>query len=163
MHIAIVPTAEAHFDGLYEALDIVAREKRFLAFIQAPPREESFAFYRGILQGGHCQFVALRNGRVVGWCDVLPTHGEARAHIGILGIGLIPNARRIGIGTLLMQASIDSAWKRGISRIELTVRTDNSNAAFLYERFGFIREGLQRRAFCVDGEFFDCYALALVR
>jgi RimJ/RimL family protein N-acetyltransferase len=43
------------------------------------------------------------------------------------------------------------------------VRTDNANAKALYERFGFVVEGTQRRAFCVDGEFFDAYSMALVR
>lgn len=160
---AIAPTAETHFEGLRLALDAVAREKRYLAFIQAPPVEEAFAFFRNIVANDLCQVVALQDGVVVGWCDVLPTHGEARAHVGTLGIGLVPRARRLGIGSKLMEAAIAGAWARGLSRIELTVRTDNTIAKALYERFGFTVEGIQRRAFCVDGEFFDTCSMALVR
>ena len=110
-----------------------------------------------------CQVVALEEGAVVGWCDVLPTYGEARAHVGTLGIGLLPHVRHRGIGSKLMEAAISRAWENGFSRIELTVRTDNENAKALYERFGFTVEGIQRRAIRVDGEFFDAYAMALVR
>ena len=163
MALAIVPTAESHFEGLRQVLDTVAREKRYLAFLQAPPKPEAFAFFRHIVANDLCQVVALLDGAVVGWCDVLPTHGEARAHVGTLGIGLAPHARHGGIGGQLMEAAIARAWAKGLSRIELTVRTDNTNAKALYERCGFVVEGTNRRAFLVDGAFFDTYAMALVR
>lgn len=163
MSVAIVPTAESHFEGWHHAIDTVARERRYLAFLQAPPIEEAFAFFQSIVANDLCQVVALQDGSVVGWCDVLPTHGEARAHVGILGIGLLPSARHLGIGKKLMAAAIAKAWSKGLSRIELTVRTDNVDAKALYERFGFTVEGVHRRAFCVDSEFFDAFAMALVR
>lgn len=163
MHLAIVPTAASHFEGLRLALDTVAREKRYLAFLQAPPPQEAYAFFHHIVANDLCQLVALLDGAVVGWCDVLPTHGEARTHVGTLGIGLVPHARHGGIGGQLMQAAIAKAWAKGFSRIELTVRTDNTQAKALYERCGFVLEGLHRRAFLVDGAFFDTHAMALVR
>ena len=163
MSLAIVAPAAPYFAGMRHVLDTVAREKRYLAFLQAPPEEEVFAFYRNILAKDLCQVVALEDGVVVGWCDVLPTHGEARAHVGTLGIALVPAARHRGIGAKLMEAAISKAAAKGLSRIELTVRTDNTNAKALYDRFGFVVEGVNRKAFCIDGEFFDTYAMARVR
>lgn len=161
--LVIAHPAECYFEGMRHVLDVVAREKRYLVFLQAPPQEETYAFYRNILTNELCQVVAVQDSVVVGWCDVLPTHGEARAHVGILGIAVLPSRRHRGIGTKLMEAAISKAWEKGFSRIELTVRTDNLNAKALYERFGFILEGTHRKAFCVDGEYFDTYAMALVR
>ncbi|MBT2305433.1 GNAT family N-acetyltransferase [Variovorax paradoxus] len=163
MNLSIEPVSEAHFAGLRAALDTVAREKRFLAFTQAPPVEQALDFYRSIIANGGCQMVALLDGQVAGWCDVLPSHGQARSHVGILGIGLVPSARHLGIGAKLMQATIAAAWAKGMTRIELTVRADNTNAKALYERLGFEVEGLLRRAFRVDGEYFDSYSMALLR
>lgn len=163
MHLSIVPTAEEHFEGLRQALDTVAREKKYLAFLNAPPPTEAIAFFQNIVSNDLCQFVALQDGAVVGWCDVLPVLGEARVHVGTLGIGLIPRARHQGIGAKLLEATIAKAWENNFSRIELTVRTDNANAKALYERFGFVVEGVHRAAFCVDGDFFDAYAMALIR
>lgn len=163
MGTEIVPIAEPHFEGLRCALDIVAREKRYLAFIQAPPPQQAYAFYRNILTNDLCQYVALLDGVVVGWCDILPTQGETRAHVGILGMGLVPSARGRGIGQTLMQTTLAKAWAKDLSRIELTVRTDNLNAKALYDRMGFKTEGLHRRAFFVDGQFYDLYSMALLR
>jgi putative acetyltransferase len=159
----IVPLREEHFGGLRAALDAVAREKRFLAFQAAPSQEEAFAFYRNIIGHGHPHFVAILDGCVAGWCDVLPTHGESRAHVGILGIALVPAARHRGLGAALMRAAISAAWQKGFTRVELTVRVDNANAKALYERMGFSVEGLNRQAFRVDGAYYDSYSMGLLR
>lgn len=163
MTTKIVPLTESHFDALRLVLDLVAREKRYLAFLRAPPAEQAFEFYRNVVANDLCHFVALTDGEVVGWCDVLPTHGESRIHVGTLGIGLIASARHQGTGAALMEATIAKAWAKGLSRIELTVRADNLNARALYERMGFRMEGLHQRAFFVDGEFYDSYSMALLR
>ena len=165
MSISIAPASEKHFEGLHLALDTVAREKSYLVFLKAPPRNEAYAFFHRIAINGYCQLVALDDDTdtVVGWCDILPEHGEARSHVGTLGIGLTPAARHRGIGSMLMEAAIASAWAKGLKRIELTVRADNHNAKRLYERFGFETEGLNRSVFCVNGEFFDTCSMALLR
>lgn len=163
MSLAIESLRTAHFAGVRSALDVVAREKRFLAFTQAPPEDEAFSFYQSIVDGRGHMSVAVLDGQVVGWCDVLPTHGQARAHVGTLGIGLIPSARRLGIGAKLMAATIEAAWSQGFTRIELTVREDNKNAKALYQRLGFEDEGFMKRAFQIDGVYIDCYSMALLR
>jgi ribosomal protein S18 acetylase RimI-like enzyme len=162
MSYLVVPVAELHFAELHRALDVVAREKRFLAFTQAPLFEESLAFYRRIIAGDLCQFVALDGKSVVGWCDILPAHGEARSHVGHLGIGLIPKARHKGLGAKLLESTIAKARTKGLTRIELTVRADNTNAKALYERFGFVVEAVQQRSIRVDGQYHDSYAMALL-
>jgi len=163
MNTQIVPLAEAHFEPLYRVLDEVAREKRFLALTQAPPREEAFEFFRDILEKHQVHVVALVDKAVVGWCDVLPVFGEARQHIGVLGIGLVKRARHQGLGGRLMTTAVSTAWARGFTRVELTVRVDNHNARALYERLGFQHEGIKRNAFLVDGQYCDSHAMALLR
>ena len=105
----------------------------------------------------------MADGQIVGWADVLPGTGQTRAHVGTLGIGLIPAARHRGIGAQLMRAAIDGAWARGLTRIELSVRADNANAKALYERLGFELEGVRCRSVRVDGDYHDSYAMALLR
>ena len=162
MSLAIVPLADAHFEDLRKAFDSIAREKLYLAFLKAPPLEQGLAYYRNIVDNDLCHFVALLDDVVVGWCDVLPTHGEARAHVGTLGIGVVARARHMGIGAELVRAALEKARKQGYSRIELTVRMDNTNAKALYERFGFTLEGVNHNAFLVDGQFYDTYSMALL-
>lgn len=78
-----------------------------------------------------------------------------------MSLAILPAAEQYFEG---MRQGLDTvAWAKGLSRIELTVRTDNANAKALYGRFGFVVEGINRRAFLVDSEFFDTCTMALVR
>ena len=84
MSIHLEPLQEAHFEQLHVLFDSVCRERRFMAFTHAGSREQTFAYYRGIVEAGHAHFVAVNVGQVVGWCDVLPLMGQMRAHAGVL-------------------------------------------------------------------------------
>ncbi|MDH4274272.1 MAG: GNAT family N-acetyltransferase [Gammaproteobacteria bacterium] len=163
MTILIVPTAQMYFDGLWHALDAVARERRFLAFTAAPPTAQAYAFFNEIVEHDRCQFVALKDGAVIGWCDILPVFGDARAHVGVFGIGVVVTARHCGVGKQLMEHALRKAREKGFVRIELTVRADNGNAIALYERFGFVHEGQNKKAFYIEGEFYDTLTMALVQ
>ncbi len=161
--IRILAPDERHFHSLYQALGIVAAEKKYLSLLAAPPLPDSLAFYRGLRNRGDPHFVAVEGDNVLGWVDIAPQFGEARAHIGTLGIALLPEARHRGLGRRLMQAAIEKAWANGLARIELSVRVDNMNALALYERCGFVREGLLRRAHRIDGVDHDVLAMALLK
>lgn len=161
-HLQVLPLAEAHFQELWGVADAVARERRWLAMTQAPPLDAALAFYRDMARAAVCH-VALLQGRVVGWCDVLGVFGDARAHAGTLGIGLLAAARGQGIGAQLMQAAIGAAWRRGLTRIELTVREDDHVARRLYERLGFVHEGRKPRSMRIDGHYVAADAMALLK
>ena len=46
MDYSVLPIAETHIRGFHASLDEVARERRYLAFLEAPPFAESEAFVR---------------------------------------------------------------------------------------------------------------------
>ncbi len=158
----IVPIAEEHIAGFRLALDSVAREKRYLAFLEAPPYETTRDFVLDNIKAGQTQFVAIADGRVVGWCDVLRKQRPALRHCGILGLGIVAPYRRGGIGTALIEAALADAKAKGLTRIELDVRVDNERAKRLYERFGFVVEGLRRRQMRIDGAYIDAYQMAVL-
>jgi ribosomal protein S18 acetylase RimI-like enzyme len=159
----IVPIAQNHIPGFYAMFDIVARERKFLSFLEAPSLEETTKFVLDNIETRNPQFVVLSGGKVVGWCDVLRnTKRVVFSHCGTLGIGLLPEFRGRGIGRQLMQTTIAAAWQRGITRIELTVREHNANAIALYKRLGFKIEGLHRNAVCINGQYQNVYAMALL-
>ena len=143
-------------------MDSVARERRYLAMLQAPPIEESAEWVRGNIRKGHPQFVALVEARIVGWCDVFPEKRETMAHGAVLGMGIIEGYRGKGIGIALMRATLDRAKKAGFTRVELTVREDNLRAKSLYEKVGFTAEGVKRRAALVDGKYYDLVLMSLL-
>jgi RimJ/RimL family protein N-acetyltransferase len=158
----IVPTAEEHIPALHGVLDSVAREKRFLLFLEAPPLEQATAFWKSHIGKGNVAFVALSNDAVVGWCDILPIERQSTRHVGVVGLGVLGSFRGKGIGPALLRAAIEKAFAGGLTRIELDVREDNKAAIALYERLGFQREGLKRNGVRVDGVYYDLISMALL-
>ena len=162
MEYRIVPIAERHIGGFRNALDGVARELRFLAFLEAPPLEAVTEFVRENIRSEHPQFVAIAEDTVIGWCDVLPKPRPALRHSGVLGMGVVDNCRGRGIGTDLIATTLQAAQAKGLTRIELTVRTDNHRAKALYERFGFAVEGVCRRHMRIDGVYHDSFLMSVL-
>lgn len=162
MPIAVVPITEALAEGFHACLDAVARERRYLAQVEALPLERIQAFVRENVAGGAAHVVALDGGRVVGWCDILPAWAHAVRHCGTVGMGVLAAYRGRGIGQQLLSACLDRARANGITRVELEVRADNLRAIKLYERMGFQQEALQRRGLRYDGEYFDSLQMSLL-
>lgn len=161
--VQICPVEEAHAQSYRACLDEVARERRYLAQIKALPLERIQAFVRESVAADAVQFMAVDDGRVVGWADVFPDWAHAVAHRGSLGMGVLPAYRGQGIGRRLLQACIDKAWAKGLARIELEVRADNVRAIALYQAMGFTHEALKRQALRFDGAYFDALQMSLLR
>src|SRR5947209_3513130 len=119
MEIRIVPIAAQHVEAFHRALDLVARERKYLAFLEAPPFEATRAFIINNIARNNVQLVALSGDELVGWDDVLPKERRIHAHVGALGIGVLPDFRGKGVGAALMQAALEEARKRYV-RVELT-------------------------------------------
>jgi RimJ/RimL family protein N-acetyltransferase len=161
--ISIVPVQEK-YAGTYRAcLDVVAREKKYLAQIEALPLERVQEFVKHNVASDAIQFFAIDQEEVVGWADVFPAWAHALSHSGSLGMGIHPNYRRRGLGGRLLSACIEKAWSKGLTRIELEARVDNAAAIALYEKVGFKHEALKRNALRFDGVYYDAVQMRLLR
>jgi putative acetyltransferase len=153
----------SHFERLHFLFDAVCRERRFLAFTHAGPREETFSYYENIVRSGHIHFVAVQDGEIIGWCDILPSIGQMRAHAGVLGMAVAQPHRGQGVGRKLITAALEQAGLRGLERVELTVHSENHNAQALYKSVGFELEGVLRRGWCLEGRFWDVLLMSRLR
>jgi RimJ/RimL family protein N-acetyltransferase len=160
--VSIEPMRLEHVDGYRRALDIVARERRYLALLEALPEADTLHFIEGNLYNGNPMLVAVASREVIGWCDVRREHFPSWAHRGTLGMGLLPDWRGRGLGRRLIEATLAQARRLGLKRVELDVYADNTRAIALYERVGFIREGVQRDASLIDGVYRDAIMMAIV-
>ena len=156
----VVPMSRRHVLGFHVVLDNVARECRYLAFLEASPLTRLRRFVTNNLRDGAPQFVALVDGQVVGWCDVTPRTHPTLSHAGVLGMGVAREHRGRGVGRALLAETLAAAQARGLSRVELVVRADNTAAVALYRKFGFEQEGLLRQYIKVDGIFHDALLMA---
>lgn len=161
--LRIVAATESFIPGFQAAVDAVARERRYLGFIAGPPLPQARAFVRSLLAGGGVQFLVISAAdQVVGWCDIIGNPAPGFRHVGRLGMGLLPAYRGRGLGRRLAERTIAAAREAGMERIELDVFASNTGAIVLYQRLGFIAEGIKKRARKLDGVYDDQVFMALL-
>lgn len=162
MTIDIVPIAEQHLAGFHAVLDEVARQRKYLALLEAPSLDTTREFVRRNMQQRAPHLVALDDEKVVGWCDIVPDIRDTCRHCGRLAMGVLPDYRGRGIGQRLLAAALAAAEERGLERIELHVLESNEIAINLYKRFGFEQDGLLRNARKLDGRYENKITMSLL-
>ena len=105
--------------------------------------------------------IAVAGDEVLGHLGLHLQTNPRRKHVAHLGMAVKTSARRQGVGSALIHAAIDLAenWQ-AISRLELSVYTDNPAALALYEKHGFIKEGLSKNYAFRNGQYADVYIMA---
>ena len=124
----VVPITEAHIHGFWSAVDSVARERKYLSFLESPPIHSTRDFVLNNIKGNWPQVVALSNSEIIGWCDITSLDRPIFAHTGSLGMGVLVPYRGQGVGTALISTALQKAKAKGLTRIELTVREHNTAA-----------------------------------
>ncbi len=108
--------------------------------------------------------LAESDGLVVGNLTLWQEPNPRRRHVASLGMAVRDDWAGRGVGTALMAAALDLAdnWL-GLTRLELTVRSDNEAAQALYRTFGFVQEGVARDYGLRHGVLVDTLYMARVR
>ena len=78
--------------------------------------------------------------RILGYCGLLTVLDEG----DVTNVAVRRDRQREGIGNFLMESMIRLAEESGITMIHLEVRAGNETAIRLYERQGFVRDGLRK-------------------
>jgi ribosomal protein S18 acetylase RimI-like enzyme len=160
--VEIKPIDRQHLVGFHAALDSVAKERRYLAMLEAPAFARTRRLVLNSLQDGAVHLVAVNDDKVVGWCDLRPKMAPTLRHSAVLGMGIVAAYRGRGIGSRMLSSTLELALARGIRRFELVVRSDNAAAIALYRRFGFVEEGTSRNYMRVDDVDYDALRMARV-
>jgi RimJ/RimL family protein N-acetyltransferase len=162
MNFNIVPIEEKHIEGFWRAVDSVARERKYLAFLEGPPIHTTKSFVQSNINGDWPHFVALSKDKIIGWCDITSLERPVFDHVGALGIGVLADYRGQGVGEALIRAALQKATLKGLTRIELTVFENNKPAIALYEKLGFIVEGTHKNKSRIDGKYENHIFMALL-
>jgi putative acetyltransferase len=109
--------------------------------------------------------VALIEGEIVATGGLHPAaKSPRRSHAMMLGMAVADEHQGRGVGDALMRALLDLAdnWLN-VSRVELTVFTDNERAIALYRKHGFEVEGTHKAYAMRKGKYADTHTMARVR
>lgn len=103
-----------------------------------------------------CMIGAFVDGRLVGNVAIRLVGGMKRVrHRASLGISVLKEYWGRGIGSMLMDAAIQTAESAGYAQIELQTAADNERAIRLYQKFGFEQYGRCPRAFRRENTYVD--------
>ncbi len=84
-------------------------------------------------------YVAEKDGRLLGGCGVLFAVDEGN----ITNVVIAPDARNQGIGTGMLRHLMKESEQEGIRAFTLEVRVSNAAAIHVYEKLGFVSEGIR--------------------
>jgi RimJ/RimL family protein N-acetyltransferase len=139
--------------GLAALFAAVRAEGRWLLTPPSALSQPSEAFFIGEMIRGHdgLALVAEAEAEVIGNVLVSVERSTVSSHVGTLSIVVAADWREVGIGSEMVRAA--QAWcaDSGLLKLGLAVFPDNARAIAVYERTGFVREGLRRAQYRGEG------------
>lgn len=111
-------------------------------------------------QNGNFLLVAELDGELVGFISSEKGWAARTRHSAYIVVGIRKKCQGRGIGTEFFRRLDAWAHKNRIRRLELTVMRPNTVAKHLYEKNGFVVEGIKKDSMLVDGEYVDEFYMA---
>jgi ribosomal protein S18 acetylase RimI-like enzyme len=99
-------------------------------------------------------FVAEDGGRIVGFCDFIPSRdkdADPQAVAEIAAIYVLPEHWRKGVGRTLCKSVLVEAGRRSYQAVTLWVLASNAAARHFYEALGFSLDGATKTEKAADG------------
>lgn len=100
-----------------------------------------------------CFLVALDNETVLGYCGIYMAMDEGE----IINVAVRPDYQNQGVADKLLKALLAEGRAHGVGNFFLEVRVSNAHAIRLYEKNGFVRQGIRRRFYSAPME--DAYVM----
>ena len=164
-HVALTPLTAEDLPSLFRWIN--EREQVLLNAPYRPVSERQHAaWFEDIQQRRDTVIFGIRlrgNGRLIGSCQL---HGISAVHRTAqlqIRIGELQE-RGHGYGTEATRLLLEVGFRDlNLHRIYLHVWANNEPALSMYDKLGFVREGVLRRAAYIDGEYLDVVVMGILR
>ena len=97
-------------------------------------------FFTFLIKDESMFFVVEEKGKILGYCSMQIVLDEG----DILNVAVRRERQKEGIGYFLVDSMLMMAEARGVRTVHLEVREGNDTARRLYQRLGFIEDGLRK-------------------
>ncbi|MGH2361644.1 MAG: GNAT family N-acetyltransferase [bacterium] len=106
---------------------------------------------------------ALHEERLLGYCQLVNIHWIHRTAELRIRLGEEKDRGR-GYGSEVIRQLVDFAFRDlSLNRVHVHVFATNERALRVYEKLGFVQEGLLRAAAHIDGEYVDVIIMGILR
>ena len=108
-----------------------------------------------------CFLIAVLNNKIIGNLSISNIDRARIKHSAELSITVLKDYWNQGVASNLMAEFIQWLKTTNLTKINLTVKEDNIYAIKLYEKFGFVKEGVITREFFIDGKYYNSIFMGL--
>lgn len=159
--VAFTPVTETDLPRLCELVSDSAIA-RFLDLLPPVDLERTEAFFALARNRGFLLWNIRAGGDgTIGSAGLLPEDPATKSQrTATFYLYLLPAYWGQGIGMFTMQHLEREARARQLHRLECVVAAGNDRAIWLYEKCGFVREGIKRDAFHDAGQYEDLVMMA---
>ena len=141
------------------------KETKFM-MLEPDEREKDIDRTKGMIESirkaNDFLFVAEESDVLIGFITAGRGTANRIKHRAYVVMGIKEEFHGRGVGTKLLNELDRWALEQGIYRLELTVMTHNVKALALYEKCGFVVEGVKKDSMCIDGEYIDEYYMGKI-
>jgi ribosomal-protein-alanine N-acetyltransferase len=97
-------------------------------------------FFTFLIRDDTLFLAAAEDGKIVGYCGVVMAADEG----DITNVSVDKQHQNRGVGKQLLETLIQKTQEAGIKKLFLEVRESNTRAIHLYEKMGFVQNGMRR-------------------
>lgn len=143
----------------YKAVRLYALKHSALTFGSSYEDEKAYGdevfAHRIRHEGGNAVYGAFDGDTLLGTAGVFVQERFTQKHRGTLwGVYVMPQARGLGLGSILVDHVIKYAEKHVVV-LDAKVVASNDYARQIYYDLGFEKYGLEKKSFCIEGQFQD--------
>lgn len=150
----IRPARQEDLSGIVGAIRKTVEEKRY---IEAESVAEQLDYENTLLHHNEAQtrmfFVCVVDGEVVGWSHLEGSEVAKLSHTASVTIGVLPEYRRHGMGSHLLQRTVSWAANHGYEKLYSSVPATNQLAARFMQANDWKAEAIRKDHYKIDGEY----------
>ena len=163
MNVIIRPIEENDAESLWQMMSALDAETKYMMY-ETKERMKNIDRIKSTIKeavtGNNLFLVAEADHEIVGYISAQKGILRRVKHSAYIVVGIRAAYQRQGIGTSFFKQLDKWADEKGVTRFELTVMCINDAARRLYEKNGFVVEGIKKNSMVVDGTYVDEYYMA---
>lgn len=159
-NITLRPVVIEDAEQIIQAVKEIVEAGAFLQKERPRTLEEEVAFIQECKERENMYTAIVKQDKVIGIARILKGELQMKQHIGLFRTWINSEGQGLGIGKEVMEYSISWAKNHGLYKICLTVFSENQIAIKLYEKAGFIVEGVQKGQVIIKGKMQDEWHMA---
>ncbi|MCD8508978.1 MAG: GNAT family N-acetyltransferase [Bacillus sp. (in: Bacteria)] len=154
-NVILRPAEKNDAHDIISNVEDIIQEGKYIQKERVRTIEEEQNFIQEMIDKDNMYTAIVIDGKVVGIARLVRGDLKMKRHTALFRTWLSKEAQGKGLGNSIMDYTIHWGKIHELHKICLTVFASNKVAKHLYEKFGFVTEGIQREQVYIDGKFDD--------